>query len=289
MSIIDSQSIFRISAWASKILPDSAKGKLYQIPFVSSLLRLILTKAAPSDITTIQVAGGILNGKTLRLNLKKEKYYWLGTYEYQLQQAVKDFVRAGMVIYDIGANIGYVSLLFAYFVKEKGHVYAFEPLPENIKRLQEHININKQESSITLLPYAVSDSHEITEFLVHESHGMGKLSDSTGRDTQYCNKIKVQSISIDDFVYDKDNFPPDVVKMDIEGGEIRAITGMKKVLKEKRPILFLELHGPKASEIVWHTLKGCSYKIKRMLAGYPEIMTLAQMEWKEYIVAFPEG
>jgi len=77
----------------------------------------------------VQVAAGGLQGLRLSLDMQTEKDYWLGTYEPELQAAVADLVKPGMQVYDVGANIGYVSLLLARRVGAAGHVYAFEALP----------------------------------------------------------------------------------------------------------------------------------------------------------------
>jgi hypothetical protein len=88
------------------------------------------------------VAAGGLSGLTLSLDLQTEKDYWLGTYEPDLQQAIQDLVQPGMIAYDVGANIGYISLLLGLAVGKDGHVFAFEALPANVERLQKNLRLN---------------------------------------------------------------------------------------------------------------------------------------------------
>jgi len=59
------------------------------------------------------VAGGDLAGFTILLDMQVDKDYWLGTYEPDLQAALRELVQPGSILYDVGANIGYVSLLLA--------------------------------------------------------------------------------------------------------------------------------------------------------------------------------
>ncbi len=96
-------------------------------------------------------------------------------------------------------------------------------------------------------------------FLVHASGGMGKAAGSAGREDQYQSEISVPGISLDEFVYGQGNPPPQVVKMDIEGGEVLALPGMRRVLAEARPLMLMELHGPESSRAAWETLTAAGY------------------------------
>jgi FkbM family methyltransferase len=251
------------------------------------LIRRQLNFFAPTGITEVTVAGGYLRGAALKLDLKSEKYYWLGTYEPHLIQAIQDFCREGMVIYDLGANIGYVSLVFAKAVGRSGKVYAFEPLPANIARITEHINLNSFEDIVNLVPCAASDREGSEEFLVHENPAMGKLKGSTGKDYPYVDGVEVRSLRIDDFVY-RDRHPkPDLIKIDIEGGGVKAMTGLGQLLSNGRPKVFMELHGPEECMKAWNILKENDYLVHRMEKNYPEVAGLETMTWKDYIVALP--
>ncbi len=77
------------------------------------------------------------------LDLQSEKDYWLGTYEPELQAVLADLVQPGMVAYDVGANIGYISLLLARRVGEAGKVFAFEALPANLERLRLNLALER--------------------------------------------------------------------------------------------------------------------------------------------------
>jgi chemotaxis response regulator CheB len=119
---------------------------------------------------------------------------------------------------------------------------------------------------------------------------MGKVTGSAGRHTvEYVQTIDVDGISLDDFVYLQQKPAPDVIKIDIEGGEVLALPGMRRILKEKRPVLFLELHGPEAASVVWQELDLANYRLCTLEAGYPEVEALEKMDWKSYLVAFPRS
>ena len=81
----------------------------------------------------------------------------------------------------------------------------------------------------------------------------------------------MEGISLDEFVYGQGNPPPQVVKMDIEGGEVLALPGMARVLAEARPLLLMELHGQESSRAAWESLTAAGYKICWMRGGFPSI------------------
>jgi hypothetical protein len=64
---------------------------------------------------------------------------WLGSYEFKMQKSIVKYLRPGMIAYDIGAHVGFYTLLFSRIVRPHGKVYAFEPLPENIQFLQKYL------------------------------------------------------------------------------------------------------------------------------------------------------
>ena len=137
--------ILRIAATAANRLPLPVKRSFYRFAPLARLIRGSLNLAAPQGLTTIEVAGGALAGKRISLNLQEETYYWLGTYEPELQQAIKELVKPGMVAYDVGANIGYITILLAQAVGEAGRVFAFEALPGNVERLRVNLGFNELE------------------------------------------------------------------------------------------------------------------------------------------------
>ncbi len=278
----------RSAVWAARILPVPVKRAFYRIPFLARLIRRSLNEAAPQGITEVKIAGGILRGLTMALDLHTEKDYWLGTYEPELQAAAQQFIKQGMVVYDVGANIGYISLMAARLAGESGRVLAFEALPSNIARLTRNVALNAMQDRVRVVHAAVVDKAGEATFLSHASGAMGKAQGSAGRDEQYTQAIKVAGIALDDFVYQQGNQPPAVVKMDIEGGEGMALAGMPRLLKEARPVLLIELHGQEAARQVWDCLKANRYLLRSMRAGFAPIQSLDELDWKAYVIAAPE-
>ena len=122
---------------------------------------------------------------------------------------------------------------------------------------------------------------------MHHSGAMGKAQGSAGREEEYQQKIEVNGLSLDNFVYGQNQPLPALVKMDIEGGEGMALEGMTRILKDAPPIFLIELHGEQAARSVWEQLSACGYSLHQMQSGYPRIASLDELDWKAYVVALP--
>lgn len=280
--------VLNLTSLMAKVLPASLKKLIYQNETLSNVIRKRLNKYAPEGYNKVTIASGLNTGLDMVLDLQVEKDYWLGTYEPDLQQAIEELVRPDQVIFDIGANIGFVTLMFANKVGDGGHVYAFEALPENTRRLDQNIDINDFQGRVTTTRAAVQDQTGETEFLIGPSGAMGKVVGSSGRDTlDYRERIIVKGITIDQFIKELGNPEPDIVKIDVEGGEVLVLPGMREVLQQRRPIILLELHGLDSAQVCWHILTESGYKICLMEAGFPRVKQLESLDWKSYIVAFP--
>jgi FkbM family methyltransferase len=145
-----------------------------------------------------------------------------------------------MTFYDIGANIGFFSLLAARIVGPAGRVVAFEADPEVAQRLREHIERN-QFSTICVEQKAVwSETRPVffarTDPTVSPDRGLGHVVASSA-----ASAIPVQAISLDDFQQTSPG--PNFLKCDVEGAEVEVFTGAQQLLKKIRPILLFEMHS----------------------------------------------
>ena len=153
-----------------------------------------------------------------------------------------------MVAFDVGANVGYYTLLLARGVGPKGRVIAFEPNPFNLTYLKEHLRLNKI-GNVEIVEAAVSDREGVAFF--SGEGAMGKLS-QTGAPTK---------------IVQLDNYPkPDFIKMDIEGEETAALRGSAKILAERHAVWFIAVHGPAYIEIP-ALLASQNYTVKWVTQG----------------------
>lgn len=268
-----------LAAAAARLLPAPLKRGLYKLGPLSRGLRAALNRAAPLGLSEVTVAGGDLAGAALLLDLQSEKDYWLGTYEMELQHAIREWAKPGAVVYDLGANVGYVSLLLARAVGANGQVYAFEPLPANQARLRRNLELNPG-VNVELIPAAAAEHSGRASFALHGSDDMGRLH-SAGSPAE--KSIEVKTIALDAFA--KSHPTPALVKIDVEGAEALVLQGMQQLLRARQPVLFIELHGYQAGQACWALLQHAGYQLHWMQAGYPLINAVSELKKKSYVIA----
>jgi len=161
------------------------------------------------------------------------------TWEKHVTELIKSEVKKGDTILDIGAHIGYFTLLFARLVGERGKVFAFEPHPVNFGLLKKNISITNY-SNIILNQKAVTNKTGTVElFLNKKNTGGHSLYKSRYTKTS----IVVECIKLDDYFRDYDG-KIDFIKMDIEGSEGEALLGMLSLLKKNDHIKIVTEFGP---------------------------------------------
>ncbi len=154
-------------------------------------------------------------------------------------ELVKKQIRKGDVVLDIGANIGYYTLIFANLVGEKGKVFAFEPAPENFAILEENVHINSYRNAILVQKAISNKTSKVSLYLREDNPGDHRIYDShDGRKS-----IEIEAIRADDYFEDYQG-RIDFIKMDIQGAEVGAIEGMTKLLKRNPNIRILTEFWP---------------------------------------------
>lgn len=147
----------------------------------------------------------------------------------------KENVNHGDFIVDLGAHIGYYTLIAAKLVGEKGKVFAFEPDPNNFSLLKRNVEYNGYKNVI-LINKAVSDKNgNVKLYLSNENTGDHRIYDS-GNKRDY---INVNKTSLNNFFKDK-KIKIDLIKMDVQGSEVKALKGMSNIIKNNNIKLFAE-------------------------------------------------
>jgi FkbM family methyltransferase len=177
---------------------------------------------------------------------------WLGFYEHAKQRVIYDEVRPGTIFYDIGANVGFYSLLASKLVGS-GQVYAFEPVPRNLYFLKKHLELNSV-SNVEVLERAVSDRVGVAQFQLEPTGFMGHLSEAGA--------ITVSTVSLDSLLEQQYPPPPNYIKMDIEGAELMALRGARRTIEQYRPILFLATHGRQMHRECCQLLESWGYECR---------------------------
>ncbi len=181
---------------------------------------------------------------------------WLGSYELDKQKLFVSRVRPGQVVMDIGANVGFYTLLSSQLVGEKGRVVAFEPLPRNIAFLREHLRINRVQNA-TLIEAAVSERSGEATFQEGGSGAMGRISSGGG--------VRVKLVSVDELVERGEAPRPDVMKIDVEGAEAMVLRGAARTIAGgARPLIFLATHGAPVHRECCDLLRSWGYRLSSM-------------------------
>lgn len=177
---------------------------------------------------------------------------WLGSYEYCKQRAFQHAVHEGSVVYDIGANVGFYTLLASTLVGPRGQVYAFEPSPRNCQMLRRHLEMNDIKN-VSLQQVAVFSRDGEGLFDCGINHSMGHLGTS--------GTVRVPTIALDSFVFDQAMPPPNVIKIDVEGAELEVLKGGYKTLCQIRPLILLATHGAAIHRECCHFLKESGFAL----------------------------
>src|SRR5215471_15904440 len=106
---------------------------------LGGLLRLPL-RLLPRDMT-VRILQGELRGKKWIVG-SSDHGCWLGSYEFEKQILLTKMIKQNTNFFDIGAHVGFYTLLASYLVKDSGNVFAFEPFPRNIEYLEKHLMAN---------------------------------------------------------------------------------------------------------------------------------------------------
>ncbi len=227
-------------------------------PILGTPLKRFVRKAIPPGTRVwVPIADGLGKGLSVNLDTRFEMNYAKGDYEPLIEQALSSHLRPGSVFYDVGAHIGVLSMLAARIVGATGSVFAFEPDPGNIERIEEHARRNMLDS-IHTVPFAAWSSAGRLRFeraSPQSSRNQGTLA--TDPKTNVGNTIEVDTIALDEF--SRDHPPPTLLKIDVEGAEAAVLLGSEEIFRSIKPALICEVHNEQAAQDVTRWLADREY------------------------------
>jgi FkbM family methyltransferase len=240
----------------------------------------------PARRSALPVLGG--SGRGLRVRVGESVMRVSGRGEPEVERAMLDLLSPGDVVFDVGANIGWYSLLASRAVGPRGSVLAFEPSLENAVLAQQNAAVNNL-ANITVVPAALTDRDGWLTFLNKGSlEGRLEKDDSaaqaerrTARVAQVESRTLVPITTLDSWLEQTGQRPPDLVKIDVEGAEVGVLRGMERTLRGAGPTLIIELHGTR--EEVADLLDGFDYEHRAIEQGLPT----REAAWWAHIVARP--
>ena len=248
---------------------------LRRYALVNRLNSFVLRHVRPPEAVVLGHRMLIDRHDSLELSIK-------GIYEPLETRIAEKLVTPGGCVVDIGANIGYYTLLCARRAGPAGQVYAFEPEPENFSLLQQNVRRNGY-SNVQLENAAVSNTTgNLSLFISQENHGDHRVYASEGDQR---GQVSVRAVRLDDYFADD---PPliDLLKLDIQGAEGRALEGMKTLLQCRPPRaihtefwpLGLRRAGPNASDML-RLLESTGFQLSHLdeRRGEPVSITASEL------------
>ena len=223
---------------------------------IGRFLRLPLRLASGSAI--VRVKGGLNRGFKWTIG-SGDHGNWLGSYEYKTQRLMQSVVKPGMTAFDVGANAGFYALGLSRLVANQGHVWCFEPLPANLAHLTNHLKINDVQN-VTVVEAAVAEKAGFTLFQEGDTR-------STGHITDRVTALQVTTVSLDSFVESIGRKIPDLVKIDVEGGEGEVLRGARTLLAERKTVFIVSLHDDFQKQSCTEILRTSGYRIFKIDQG----------------------
>lgn len=181
------------------------------------------------------------NGQLIRLiphDHIQRTLLWYGFYEKDSILTWEKLIGRDSVVFDIGANIGYYTLIAAHKATH-GSVHSFEPVHVNFQALEKNISLNNL-SNVIANACGISNAHSMEKYYVSsiDNSGMSGMKPAEN----FSGLVEtINTITVDDYVREHDLERLDFVKIDIEGNELNALMGMKNVLQKFKPVIFIEL------------------------------------------------
>ncbi|MEA3401719.1 MAG: FkbM family methyltransferase [Armatimonadota bacterium] len=178
----------------------------------------------------------------------------MSTYEPASSECLRQLIRPGDTVFDIGAHVGYYTLLASTAAEPEGTVVAFEPEPQNVHFRRRHIRWNRRRN-VQVEELALGERTATVRFQPQGS-GTGHLAED--------GDITVRMTSLDDYAA-ATGCEPDVMKIDVEGAEAALLEGAREVLATARPQMLLSTHGPQVDERCRRLLDAAGYDVQTLV------------------------
>jgi|SRR6185437_795723 len=159
------------------------------------------------------------------------------------------FIKPGDVFFDIGANIGWFSLLAGKY-NNTGQIFAFEPIPAVYNIFTNNVKLNKF-TNVQTFNMGLSDTDVVTQFFFDKNFS-GKTSGKNLTDSTTVEKVDVRLERLDKFTSEHNIDKIDILKCDVEGGEYSVYKGGENSLRKFKPIIITELLRKWSAKFNYH-------------------------------------
>lgn len=255
----------------ARLLPINVLASVARSAKESAVSRIVRGALRNRDLT---INNGVARGVKFNSGESSTEFV-LGTYELPIQQAFAARLRSGDVFYDIGANVGFFTIVAAKLVGETGKVYAFEPGSKNAAQIRHNAQMNNF-SQVEVIEKAVSHTSGTGKLLLAQYSGGHALS-TADAPPDLAGSMEVYLVAIDDLVEAGKILPPTVIKLDVEGAEVDALRGMTQTIKTHKPTIVYEVDDGEAESFqqknreIANLIKSLGYKIEPLADSYQTI------------------
>jgi FkbM family methyltransferase len=264
---------------ASRAVPQSVRSGLASSSY-SHLVRRVLDWVSGESNPVVRI-GGPLGGQSMRVNWALHKTYVFGTYEPGVVQGLEKLIQPGWTAIDVGANIGYFTLLMANLVGPHGKVIAFEPLAENFKILKENIQLNGH-ANVVAENLALMSRTERIELRSATPGAITWVASVKIDQNAAVESQSAEAVTLDEYVETNGIAKVDFLKIDVEGAEASVLEGATNVLNKHKPILLIEMHE-------LDRFKDKHPAILKLRDHDYHLRSLGIREWQEHFIAEPPG
>ncbi len=213
---------------------------LSKLPLVATIHSFFYHHLKPGGIIMIDVQGSKMHIDLRDTGVAPFLLEW-GFYEKYETEFFKRLIKKGMVVVDIGANIGYYTLLAARLVGEEGKVFAFEPEPYNYRLLCKNIEVNGYRNVIPKRKAVFSKTVKTELFLDKRNLGGHSLSEAN---VDNGTSITIEATSLDDYFKNTDH-KIDVIKIDVQGSEMKVFEGMANTINQNDHVKIITEFWPR--------------------------------------------
>lgn len=246
----------------------------YKIPLMGRVLSKLGNRMRNRDGV---IQRGV--GKGLQFNVGNSiAGYLLGTQEPHVQAALKLLMKPNYVAYDLGANVGFLTMILARLTGPSGQVVAFEPVEANANQIRHNARLNGFDN-IAVRAEAVGRSDGEVAFHISDFSTTGKLESIPHKSGGSARTLPMRCL--DSVIAAGEIPPPDLIKMDIEGAEADCLEGAARLLAERRPIILIEVHDTNAK--VHALLEKANYR--SLVLGSKQ--TILEGHWNVQVAAYP--
>lgn len=237
----------------------------------AGLKRIIKPYLAKGGVKPRRIHFGPGRGLYLMLNRENDLQREFGLFEMELHGTYRHLISPEDTVYDVGAADGDTTVLFAKLVP-RGRVVAFEPDQKQCGKLARNLDLNPElRNRVTVMRAFVG------------AQGDSRIG------TNAPEAEPAPLVALDILVGQADVRPPDVVKIDVEGGEVEVLDGMKDILTNLQPRLVVEVHGVDRERECLDILQKANYAVAivnnaRWRKLYPELRPVGHNRW---LVAHP--